>query len=650
MPSETLLSDVLSEFARTMLTEFPIQAILDQLVLRIVDVLPVTAAGVTLISPDLAPRYIAASSDAALRFEKLQTELREGPCLLAYRTGQAVVSSDLRYELRFPTFASRAGEAGLTAVFTFPLRDADIQLGALDLYRDSPGPLDAPTMAAAQTLADVVAAYLINAQARADLKDSSDRAREVSLHDPLTGLPNRVLLLDRLNHCLLRSSRSGRKAAVLFVDLDDFKRVNDIYGHRVGDELLVAVAQRFTGQVRPGDTLARLSGDEFVILCEDLGSRQEAEAIAARICACLTVPFVLSDTELTITASIGIAFAGPAAATPEDLLHDADLAMYQAKRRGGARYRAIELGEQHMLQRRGSLQRDLGRARAEGELQLEYQPIVDAADGRICGVEALLRWAHPSRGLVPPTMLVPLAEQSGDITDIGRWVLEQACQDRRTWRTPGGTHDLSISVNVSTHQVMSPDFARTVEAVLDMTGTDPQRLTLEVTESVFLRDGERAMVVLRDLKSLGVMVALDDFGTGFSSLSFLKRFPVDIVKIDKGSVADLGHDAASHAIVAAVVQLFHALALTVVAEGVETKGQRDAVVALGCDAGQGYYFARPLPADQIRELMIRGAGGNPRLPVDPSPQAAPAAGQTPVRVADGDATEPARCAVADPPR
>jgi diguanylate cyclase (GGDEF)-like protein len=501
------------------------------------------------------------------------------------------------------------------AVFTFPLRNGDARLGALDLYRDCAGPLDPGAMTAAQTLADVAAAYLLNAQARADLQDSSDRSRETSRHDALTGLPNRIVLLERLEHALL-PSRSARMVAVLFADLDHFKAVNDTHGHQVGDELLVAVADRLTKHLRPDDTLARLFGDEFVILCEDLSGRLEVDAIAARIGATLGEPFVLSSGEVQMTASIGIALTGRGDHLPEDVLHDADLAMYQAKRKGGARHQVIDLGEQRLVEQRASLQRDLHGACRGGELRMEYQPIVRTVDGRIVGVEALLRWAHPSRGLVSPSTLIPLADQAGLITEIGQWVLEQACRDLRSWRDDHHTDDLGVSINVSAHQLMSANFTATVEDVLLATDTAPELVTLELTESVFVRDSHRALLVLNDLKHLGVMLALDDFGTGYSSLSYLNRFPVDIVKIDQGLVANLGYDRSTHAIVSAVVTLAHALNLTVAAEGVETARQRDDVAALGCDACQGYYFARPMPAETFDALMRRRvAGGNPRLPM-----------------------------------
>ena len=615
MPKEArLLSDVLSDFARTMGTDFPIQGILDQLVQRIVEVLPVTGAGVRLIGPGIDPGYVTASNRSALHFERSQSELDEGPSLVAQETGTAVVVPDLRAQHDFPTFGPLALDAGVVAVFSFPLRNGDAQLGALDLYRDTPGLLDLATMTAAQTLADVAAAYLLNAQARADLQDSSDRSRASLLHDPLTGLPNRILLLERLEHALLRGRRSGTMAVVLFTNLDEFTLVNDTYGHRVGDELLVAAAERLGRQLRPADTLARLSGDEFAILCEDLVETAEVTAIAARSGAALAEPFLLSMGQVETTASIGIALADESHHLPEDLLHSAELAMHQAKRKGGARHQIIDMGEQRLVDERVSLQRDLRQACARDELLLEFQPIVGTVDRRIIGVEALVRWLHPSRGLVSPATLVPLAEQSGAITAIGRWVLEQACQGASTSAAVGA---LPVSANVSAYQLMSPNFAATVEDVLLSTDTDPGLVTLEVTESVFLQDSQRALVVLRDLKRLGVTLALDDFGTGYSSLSYLKRFPVDVVKIDRGFVADLGKDHATRAIVSSVVDLAHALGLTVVAEGVETVQQHQEVEDLGCEACQGYYFARPMSADALDALMThRVADGNPRLPVD----------------------------------
>lgn len=368
LPDRQQLADVLSDFASTMLTNFPIQSILDRLVERIVRILPISSAGVTLIAPGADPRYIAASDDAALRYEQLQSELDEGPCVLAYQSGQAVTVPDLRAEERFPRFIPRAIDEGLAAVFTFPLRHGDSRLGALDLYRQEPGQLSEKCLSTAQTLADVVSAYMLNAQTREDLQDSSDRAREAALHDGLTGLPNRALMLERMEHALVRNRRSGKATVVLFVDLDHFKAVNDTHGHRIGDELLIAVARRLASALRAADTVARWSGDEFVVMCEDLDGSAGASAIGRRLVAALTPPFRLSNTAdpITVTASIGIAVTDRSRADlgPKQLIHEADTAMYTAKRAGGRQVFQLPqsadpepaaLGRGHLqLSRRGS--------------------------------------------------------------------------------------------------------------------------------------------------------------------------------------------------------------------------------------------------------------------------------------------------------
>jgi diguanylate cyclase (GGDEF)-like protein len=605
------LAEVLGEFARTMVTDFPIQGILDHLVKRIVDVLPITAAGVTLITPSLLPRYIAASNDAALRFEKLQSELGEGPCLAAYRAGEPVSVPDLHCEERFPRFSVRALEIGLTAVFTFPLRHDDVLLGALDLYRDTAGSLSASAFSAAETLAEVVAAYLINAQARSDLQDSSEQSREAALHDPLTGLPNRTLLMERLEHAFLRARRSGKTTAVFVVDLDRFKAVNDTFGHQVGDQLLVAVGERLTGALRPGDSLARLSGDEFVIVCEELDDASQADSIALRFDAALAVPFALDAEAVSVHASIGIAFTGPGGGVPEELIHDADLAMYRTKRRKHQGHEMLDLRELHLAEHRAGLARSLPGARQRGELHVVYQPIVATAGGRLVGTEALLRWMHPTRGPVAPAVFIPFAEQSGQIVELGHWVLTQACRTRARWQR-GTATELQISVNVSAHQFMSAGFADTVAAALEADSTDPRLLTLELTEGVFVRDGERALVVLNELKAIGVNLALDDFGTGYSSLSYLKALPIDTLKIDQIFIADLDGDPTGHPILTAIMQLAHGLGMNVIAEGVETAEQHQQLNELGSDYCQGYYFGRPMPTRGIEALLEPIHG--PRFP------------------------------------
>jgi diguanylate cyclase (GGDEF)-like protein len=614
MVHEEKFSAVLSDLARTLATDFPIQGILDHLVESIVEVLPITSAGVTLISGGRAPRYIAASDGDALRFERLQTEIAEGPCVLAYQTGEAVSMPDLRADDRFPRFTKAALDAGLAAVFTFPLSDGDGRLGALDLYRDTPGVLGAHDMDAAQTLADVAAAYLLNAQARDEARRATDRFRHGALHDPLTGLPNRLLLQQRLDHATQRARRSHTNAAILFVDLDHFKQVNDTHGHQVGDELLLAVAQRLTHLVRPGDTLARLSGDEFVFLCEDLNEASDVEVLARRVDEAFMEPFVLGETEISATASVGVAFAGPGVDISDQLVAQADIAMYQAKRKGGGRHQSIDLRQAVLALDRHGLESDLRSAFANGQLDVAYQPIVQTVDGQVAGVEALLRWTDAERGSVSTVSIVEVAEQSGLINEIGAWVLERSCLDRARWLHRRPDEPLDLAVNVSARQIVSPLFADTVADVLARTAMDPSALILEMTEYVLLEDNERALRVLADLKGLGIRLALDDFGTGYSSLSYLRRLPIDIVKIDQGFIADIGHAPEGSAIAAAVTNLAHVLGLSVTAEGVETRDQRDAVLAMECDFAQGFYFARPMPAAALRTWLVSEPAGALHLP------------------------------------
>ncbi len=615
MDREDEVASLLSEFARTLLTEFSIQDILDHLVTRIVKALPVTAVGVTLISPGTAPRYIAASDDSALRYEQLQTELGEGPCLLAYESGDAVECPDLRFEDRFPSFTLAALDAGLAAAFTCPLRHGEGRLGALDLYRDSPGPLDPREMAAAQTLADVAAAYILNAEAREEARLTSDRFRESALHDALTGLPNRLLLQQRLEHAALRAQRSHTNAAVLFADLDDFKQINDTYGHQVGDDLLVAIAERLSHLVRPGDTLARLSGDEFVILCEDLQNPVDIEGLAARIDISMAQPFLLEGLELSVTASVGMAYAGPGEAITNQLIVNADIAMYEAKHKAGAARQMLDLRDARRSLDDNRLSHDLEDAFANDQLSIAYQPIVRTSDGLLTGAEALLRWTHPTRGPIASADLVSLAEANGMISPIGAWVLEASCGLCTEWRRARPGHPMTVSVNVSAHQLMGPHFCDTVGSILQRTGMDPGGVILEVTEGVFLQDGERARATMTDLKGLGVLLALDDFGTGYSSLSYLHQFPVDIIKIDRGFLAKITLDPAAAAIVAAVTDLAHALGLQVVAEGIETRQQLEQILALGCESAQGYLFSRPMPADSLGSLLEASSDDDVFLPV-----------------------------------
>jgi diguanylate cyclase (GGDEF)-like protein len=587
---------VLSDFARTVITDFPIQRILDHLVRRIVEIMPVSAAGVTLIVEGAAPRYIAASDDSALRFEQLQSTVGEGPCLLAFHLGQPVALPDISREDRFPAFGPAAQDEGLAAVFAFPLRHGSGRLGSLNLYRDTTGSLAPEDMEAAQTLADVAAAYLLNAESRDAALRTTEQLRHLALHDALTGLPNRALLEEHLNAAAERSRHSPATATVLFIDLDQFKHINDVYGHHVGDELLIAVADRLKAFLRPGDTLARVSGDEFVFLCEGVTSPRDAARLATRVTNAFRGGFELRDRRLSISASVGVAYSGAGGSISEQLLIDADMAMYAAKRGGGDGYRLINQHEANRRHQRHGLERDLREAVEGDALAVNYQPIVRTSDGLVTGVEALMRWTHRVRGPVAPRTAIGIAERSELINDIGQWVLQRSVADRVHWLANAPDSSLDLAVNVSARQLLSHGFYDQVATVLSTSGMDPEALILEVTENILIEDGHRAITVLRDLKKLGVRLALDDFGTGFSSLSYLRRLPIDVVKIDRAFVADLDNGPQAEAIIAAVTRMAHQLGLTVIAEGVETRTERDHIARMGCDHAQGFYYARAMPA------------------------------------------------------
>jgi diguanylate cyclase (GGDEF)-like protein len=400
----------------------------------------------------------------------------------------------------------------------------------------------------------------------------------------------------------------------MFVDLNRFKEVNDTHGHQVGDELLVAVAQRLAGLLRPGDSVARLSGDEFVILCEDIAGAASVEALAVRLDAELCRPFDLSGIKVTVSASIGIAFTGQGTNSPEELLVDADRAMYQSKRDRVDAGEVLDLRQVRLSRDHAGLARGLSGAIGRKELHLEYQPIVDSSDGSIIGVEALLRWTHPTHGPIFPSVFIPFAERSGHIINLGRWVLEQACADRQIWQQSSAA-DITMWVNVSVHQLMAPGLVQTVARALSSTSTDPSLLTLEVTESVFVRDAQRALVVLEELKQIGVKLALDDFGTGYSSLGHLDTMPIDTVKVDQSFVARLTDRPGSRDIVGAIIGLAHGLGMGVIVEGVETAEQRAEVTELGSDLCQGFYFAKPMVAALVQPLLrVQDGGGSTRLP------------------------------------
>lgn len=417
-------------------------------------------------------------------------------------------------------------------------------------------------------------------------------------HDALTGLPNRTALTDRINQALADRVAGGSMTALLFCDVDGFKNVNDAYGHQVGDDTLRTIALRLTETVRPGDTVARIGGDEFVVLCRGLSKASDAAVIAARIRDAVALPTRSMPVELDITISIGIAlaFGDDAEATPDSLLRDADEAMYKAKRQGA---NVIEIFDEPLRLVASSRLRtltELRRAKVEGELLLYYQPVMGlAAEARI-GDEALIRWRHPTRGLVPPDQFIPFAESSGLIIDIGAWVLQEACRQAAHWSRSPGSRRLDMSVNVSSRQLaQGAGLVSAVGQALDESGIDPHSLVLEVTESALMDDAAAALRVVNELKALGVRIAIDDFGIGYSSLVYLKNFPVDLLKIDRSFVAGLGRDKDDTAIVRSVIDLAHALEIEAVAEGIETRTHLELLQGMGCGYGQGFLWSPAVP-------------------------------------------------------
>ncbi len=521
-------------------------------------------------------------------------------------SGAPVVVEDWDAETRFeqPKFGGRRTGAGLSVKIEGRSREAFGVLIVQSMAARTFAPGDVDFL---QALANVLADAL-------ERQAIEDAIRDRALHDPLTGLPNRVLFVDRLEHALARlGRRSPALCAILFLDLDHFKLVNDSLGHHVGDELLTAAAPRLKQALRSSDTVARFGGDEFGILLEDIASERDAIETAERIAAIFARPFVLSGSEHFVTTSIGIALAR-GGELADELIRDADAAMYRAKDRGRARYEVFDEGMRGRAIERLRVENDLRRALERGELRLEYQPVVSLRNFSIVGVEALVRWRHPERGEIPPSEFIPIAEENGLIEPIGRWVLERACRQAAQWyHARPDTAPLTISVNLSAVQVTRRSLPDVVGSVLRSTGLDPACLSLEITETVMVRDADGLGEVLKALKALGVRLVLDDFGTGYSSLSYLTRLPLDVLKVDRSFVDGLGSEPRDTAITETIIAMSRALSLDVVAEGVETADHVSELSRLGCGLAQGFHFSRAVPAEEITRALEHGPRWLPAL-------------------------------------
>jgi diguanylate cyclase (GGDEF)-like protein len=450
--------------------------------------------------------------------------------------------------------------------------------------------------------------------ANSQLQTANDELRRRAFIDPLTGLPNRMLFEDRLAHGVMRSGRQAeQRLAVLFIDLDGFKPVNDSFGHAAGDTVLREAARRLDEVARQTDTVARLGGDEFVLLMEQVAGVADCEALARRLLEAMRVPFQIAERAMQISASIGIVVF-PDHGDADKLLAHADAAMYAAKRMGGGNYAIFEPHMNADVLEQLSLQSDLRRALECGQLEMHYQPKVDARRGRIRGVEALMRWNHPERGMVSPAVFIPIAERHGIINELGNWVIEDVCRQMEAWADVGVR--MRVAINLSVHQLRQDDLVSRIERALDRHHVEPSQLLCEITESVAMEDIRATQRAFEGLERIGVYLSIDDFGTGYSSLSYLRQLPARQLKIDRSFVKDLESSEDARAVVDAVIRLAHALGLAVVAEGVETAGQRDILQDLGCDELQGFFFARPMTASTLLEWT---EGRKPVDAVDFSP-------------------------------
>ena len=622
------LAQALARLARAATGDFAVDDMLRELCTATAEVLRVDGAGVMGVLDEDGQRRRARfvhADQATLAMEQLQDALREGPCRQAIETGEVVAITDLReHRGRWDAFVAAALAAQLQAVLAVPLRSRGRSWGSLDLYRRTGAPWDEASVAAARLLADVAVSYLVMAHDRDVAAAANRELQHRSLHDQLTGLPNRGLLFDRIEHALGTARRRRGLVALMFIDLDRFKDVNDTFGHGAGDEVLIELSARMGATLRAGDTLARLAGDEFVLLCEELpedaeGLHRTLALITSRLRAVLAQPVRVEGVDVLVSASIGVAVTTttPSATTPsgtgatalsaqalsaETLLHEADTAMYAAKAAGRSRVVTHDhaFGAGRSFGRR--LERELAHALERDQLRLHYQPVIDVRDGHVQAVEALLRWQHPEHGLLVAADFIDRAEAAGALPGIGRWVIEAACTQLAAWREQlGARAPATVFCNLRPRELADASTTAVIVASLAAHGLSPADLGLEILEEVFT--DPLLLPAVGGYSRRGHPVAIDDFGTGYSSLSRLVGLPVAYAKIDRGFVAGLPEDARSRALVEAVLAVAASLGVRVIAEGVENQAQREHLAGAGVRLLQGYHLARPQSAQEITTLL-----------------------------------------------
>jgi diguanylate cyclase (GGDEF)-like protein len=595
---QTLL-ERLSRIQRSIVHRAALQDVLDGIVAGAAELLGDEISVLRLVEPHNASQMVLAAA-AGVPGDLLEA-IRRGPVGEGVG-GRAISENRLVVEESYTDWQGglpEYRERGLRAAMAAPVHENGQPVGSLTVASYRPG------RHYSQTEQDVLSAFAEHASlALTDARNFED-AMHQAFHDSLTGLPNRALFLDRLELAHARARRSGSPIAVLFMDLDSFKNVNDSLGHAAGDELLVLVAGRLRRWLRPSDTAARFGGDEFAILLEDLDTTNGAQIVAQRVLDSLREPFAIQGQEILVGASIGI--ASSAHPGSDDLLRNADLAMYRAKGLGKARFQMFEPGMHVAVLERLELEVDLQRALDRAEMCVHYQPIVELATAQIIGLEALIRWRHPVRGMIQPGDFIPLAEETGQIHRLGQWVLEQAVRDARAWNTGVRAEaPVRVGVNLSARQLQEPTLVGQIAAVLGESGLPPHHLVLEITETVLMQDLEGTVGKLQELKRLGIALSVDDFGTGYSSLQYLRRFPLDSLKIAKSFVDGVGGPSQDAAVARAIIELGTSFQLRVVAEGIEHRDQHVRLMELGCTYGQGFLYARPVPADQVEQLLAGG--------------------------------------------